>query len=88
MQDTLIIVRAFIFSVLICTTALISYNQGFDKGFNSGLDNGFGLMADTVNNILDAQIKSDTSRTRLTIVNPDTNSYFLSRKTVLNKHKK
>jgi len=53
--------------------------------YKKGRYDGAGVMIDTVNNILDKQIKSDTSITKLVLINPDTSTYYLSRKTALIK---
>lgn len=50
-----------------------------------GADQVFHATMDTVQTIIDKQIKSDTTVTRLVLVNPDTVTYILSRKTLLIK---
>jgi hypothetical protein len=55
----------------------------YDSGRNVGIGIGVVGTLDTVNKIMKKQIDSDTSVTMLVLVNPDTNVYFLSRRTVL-----
>lgn len=53
----------------------IGYNKGFDNGANSALD--------ICNEIVQKQIHSDSTITKLTIITPkDTNTYILQSKTL------
>ena len=61
----------------------VSYSSGFRKGWNVGADAAFNATADSVIAICERQRLSDTSRTKLVILNPDTTVIYLSRKSVL-----
>lgn len=76
-----IIIKIIIALILFIFSIFSSYKIGF----NNGLDKMFFAVTDTIQTIINNQIKSDTSVTELIIINPDTNVYYLSRKTVLNK---
>jgi hypothetical protein len=69
-----VVVLVSIFLHTICV-----YNIGYSKGGDAGA----GQALDTINKIVQKQLKSDTSVTRLILINPDTNTYILSRKTAL-----
>jgi len=62
-----------------CIFCYAFYTVGKVEGKHEGIDRAF----DTVMVIVDRQMDSDTSVTELIIANPDTNVYFLSRKTLL-----
>ena len=53
--------------------------------YDKGIIDGYNIALDTVKTILDNQVKSDTSITKLVVVNPDTNVYYLSRRTLKQK---
>lgn len=71
--------------VVVCILLLISYFAGWYRSMDATIEYTFNRTMDTVNAILDEQLKSDTSVTKLILVHPDTNTYYLSRKTVINK---
>lgn len=67
--------------VLITTILIVSFsicNNYYKRGYDKGICD----VLDTVNTIIDNQLRSDTSVTKLVIVNPDTNIFFLSRRTI------
>ena len=59
--------------------------MGYDKGWDKGANDIFKVTTDTVIAICNRQSESDTSTTKLIIVNPDTNIFYLSRKTLFLK---
>lgn len=59
------------------------YFMGLLRSDTLEYNRGFNECIDTVSNMLEAQLKSDTSVTRLIIVNPDTVTYILKRKDAL-----
>ena len=63
--------------------ALLSVPFTYDKGFEKGADKMFIAVTDTIQSILNKQIKSDTSESKLIIINPDTNVYYIRRKDYL-----
>lgn len=66
------------------TISYIFYNVGYIFGWQNGENEGFKSTTDIVISILNKQLKSDTTVTKLIIVNPDTNIYYLTRKSILN----
>lgn len=73
--------------LLLCAVLVVifSYNAGYNKGWDRGANVIFKSTIDTVQAICDKQLKSDSSVTKLVLINPDTIVYYLSRKTVLPK---
>ena len=73
----------------ICCAALIAgsigYRTGKNSGYVDGAQYGFGLCLDTMSSIINRQVASDTTTTKLVMINPDTVTYYLSRKTALIK---
>jgi len=79
---------AVLVAILLLCAVLVgkfSYNAGYNKGWDRGADDIFKATIDTVQAICDKQLKSDTSVTKLVLINPDTSTYYLSRKSVLSK---
>lgn len=74
---------------LIISDLLVWSSLGFVIGYNKGRDKGqaemFYATCDTILDIMGRQTRSDTSVSKLVLVNPDTNIFILSRKTVLPK---
>lgn len=78
--------RYTLYTVLCAVLASIFfYKKGYNQGWHQGADEGVTVVLDTVNTILQGQKNSDSSVTRLILINADTNSYIISRKTVLSK---
>lgn len=77
----------FIIILLLCIAlvGIFSYNMGYSKGWSRGADDMCKATIDTVQAICNRQMKSDTSVTKLVLINPDTTTYYLSRKTFLPK---
>lgn len=71
---------AMVFMVLVVLS--IGYTS-FNHGYNAGYGNGVTTGLDTIYRIIDAQVKSDSTASHLTI--NDTIKFVLSRKTVLPK---
>jgi hypothetical protein len=72
-----------LFFGVIILIAVLFYRMGYHEGYNYGAGLGVHASLDTVKSIMDKQLKSDTSYTKLILINPDTNVYVLSRKTIL-----
>lgn len=69
---------AMVFMVLVVLSiGYTSFNHGFHAGYGDGVSAGL----DTISRIVDAQVKSDSTASDLTI--NDTIRFVLSRKTVL-----
>ncbi len=66
---------------------VMSTKRGYEIGIQKGLNKGIDITLDTVNAMLNKQLKSDTSVTILSLElrKKDTVHYFLSRKTLLPK---
>jgi cbb3-type cytochrome oxidase subunit 3 len=67
---------------LICVSTLF-YRIGYRKGEYNGAVKGIIVTLDSVQNILEKQLKSNTTASKILIINPDTNVYVLSKKTML-----
>ena len=72
-----------LFFAVIILIAVLFYRMGYHEGYNYGAGLGVHASLDTVKQIVEKQMKSDTSCTKLILINPDTNVYVLSRKTIL-----
>lgn len=64
--------------ILFISFYILGITKGYRNGFNAGADRAL----DTVNVICAKQVNSDTTVTELVLVHPDTNIYFLSKKTI------
>lgn len=64
---------------------ILGFVIGYDKGLGKGRSEMFYATCDTFLSIMVKQTRSDTSVSKLILVNPDTNVFILSRKTVLPK---
>jgi hypothetical protein len=73
--------KSILLLAAIALTIYFSFITGKRVGYNNGVD----YVLDTVLALVERQVDSDTSVTELNIINPDTNRYFLSRKTMLTK---
>lgn len=71
--------------IILITVISFSVYFSYNIGYKSGINDGFSISLDTANKILQKQLKSDTSVSELILINPDTNVYILSRKTLLTK---
>lgn len=67
-------------SVVVCCM-YFSYHTGYVKGVNKG----FCAALDTVNKICVKQVNSDTTVSKIVLIDRDTTAYFLSRKTVIER---
>lgn len=63
----------------------ISTMISWDMGYESGANDGVTTALDTVNSILDRQLISKDTVTKVILISPDTNEYILSTKTILKK---
>lgn len=61
------------------------YLMGRNNGYQHGELQGINDCLDTVIVLLENQVKSDTSVTKLHIINPDTHVYYISRQTIIEK---
>jgi hypothetical protein len=68
--------------ISILTGFIITQVCMFKIGERVGYSAGVCATLDTVNTALEKQVNSDTSVTRLILINPDTSVYILSRKTI------
>lgn len=68
-------------SAIIVAAMVHTRNKAYYDGFGQGVH----VALDTVNKIIIHQYESDTSITKLVLIHPDTNTYYLSRKTVVDK---
>lgn len=75
---------ALILSALLVWSSL-GFVVGYKKGRAKGQAEMFYATCDTFLSIMGKQTRSDTSVSKLILVNPDTNVFILSRKTVLPK---
>lgn len=66
----------------------LTYRISYREGYNTGASLGVKASLDTVLVMLNKQLKSDTTVTKLIIINPDTNVFILSRETLLNSANK
>ena len=71
--------------IILISVISFSVYFSYNIGYKSGINDGFIISLDTANKILQKQLKSDTSVSELILINPDTNVYILSRKTLLTK---
>lgn len=71
--------------IILISVISFSVYFSYNIGYKSGINDGFSISLDTANKILQKQLKSDTSVTELIMINPYTNVYILSRKTLLTK---
>lgn len=71
--------------IILISVISFSVYFSYNIGYKSGINDGFSISLDTANKILQKQLKSDTSVSELILINPDTNIYILSRKTLLTK---
>lgn len=71
--------------IILISVISFSVYFSYNIGYKSGINDGFSISLDTANKILQKQLKSDTSVSELILINPDTNVYILSRKTLLTK---
>ena len=61
-----------------------SYNNGLKKGYYKGLDDMYVAAFDTIQNIMDKQLVSDSSVAKVIIDRkPDTIVYIISKKDIL-----
>lgn len=79
----LLIASTFLWSII----CFCSYRLGFYKGYDNGDINGWNRGLDSVQSVLNKQLKSDTTITKLVLVNPDTSVYYFKRKTPLKQSK-
>jgi len=68
--------------VVVFSISITTYRIGYYKGYNTGAFHGVKISLDTVKTIIEKQFKSDCCVTKLILINPDTNTYILSPKTV------
>lgn len=75
----------FILYLILCLVcvAVLFYRIGYRTGKYNGAVSGIIITLDSVQNILQYQLKSDTTASKILIINPDTNVYVLSKKTML-----
>lgn len=71
--------------VIILITYGLGIQEGERNGFYRGFEKGFLVTADSVNAIMQKQIKSDTTVTKLILINRDTNVYIIKAKSFKNK---
>lgn len=71
--------------VLLMTAITWCIYFSYHIGYIKGRDKGFYIALDTVNQICAKQLKSDTSVSKLMLINLDTTVYFLSGKTVIGR---
>lgn len=69
-----------IFYIYIAVCCIYSVNQIYQIGYEEGENKGYSLALDTVNKICSKQLKSDTTVSKLVLINPDTTVYILSPK--------
>lgn len=74
--------KNLIIGIILVFTLSFTYRIGNRIGFEKGFEKGFSVTIDTVQSIMQKQIKSDTTVTKLTIINNDTNVYILKQKSL------
>jgi hypothetical protein len=70
-------------SIVLCS--VVAYESGFKQGWDKGANDLFTATTDTIIAICKKQMESDTTITKLILINPDTTTFYLSRKTVYTK---
>ncbi len=64
----------------------VGMNRGYRNGYKRGLDDGIDATLDTVNKIVQKQIHSDTTATKITFdYTGHIHTYILSKKTIVKK---
>ena len=77
--------------LLVAASVACGFGIGILKGYNNartglieiGKQEGINIALDTVNKIMSKQVHSDSTISKVTFVNKDTVTYFLSNKTII-----
>lgn len=69
--------------VALIATSFLSYRIGENKGEYKGSVIGFNMAIDTVNKIIVNQVKSDTTVSKVFLINKDTNIFFLQHNKII-----
>lgn len=72
------VLRLVLIILTAATLLYLSFYYTYDLGYYKGAERGVSVALDSVQTIIHEQTLSDSTRTRLIIINPDTIEYILS----------